>query len=216
MRRIRDKISTDLSGFLFGKLRKYRLLMVLFLSTTLSRFIFILKGLKYGKNIKFFGVPIVSRAYNSTILIGNKCTFRSDQSSNLIGINRRCIISTHKEGAEIKIGKKSGFSGTVIGAANSITIGNDVLTGANVLITDFDWHPIDPIKRHTSEGVLSAPVVIGNNVWLGVNSVVLKGVTIGDNTVIGANSLVVKDIPANVIAVGNPCKVIKSIEFKED
>jgi acetyltransferase-like isoleucine patch superfamily enzyme len=55
-------------------------------------------------------------------------------------------------------------------------------------------------------------VVIGDNVWLGVNSVVLKGVTIGKNSVIGANSVVTRDIPPNVIAAGNPCKVIKQIQ----
>ncbi len=55
------------------------------------------------------------------------------------------------------------------------------------------------------------PIKIGNNVWIGGNVVVLPGVTIGDNTVIGAGSIVVKDIPANVVAVGNPCKVIKEL-----
>ena len=186
--------------------------MLSFFSTKLNYFLFFLKKVTIGKNCTFYGLPIVTRAYNSKILIGDGCSFRSDKSSNLIGLNRKCIISTFGEGTVLKIGNNSGFSGTVIGAANSITIGNNVLSGANVLITDFDWHPINPKKRHTSEGVKNAPIVIGNNVWLGINSVVLKGVTIGDNTVIGANSLVVKSIPANVIAAGNPCKVIKPID----
>lgn len=81
--------------------------------------------------------------------------------------------------------------------------------GANTLITDGDWHQDDP-----RSGELR-PVNIGDNVWLGVNVTVLKGVTIGENTVMGAGSLVVKDIPANVIAAGNPCKVIKFIEPNE-
>ena len=210
--KIKEKFTTDFSGFIFGKLRKYRLLIFSFFSTRTSYLFFLLRGIKLGRKCNFFGVPIVKRAYNSKIIIGEKCTFRSDKKSNLIGLNRKCILATFNEGSIIKIGNNSGFSGSVIGAANSITIGNDVLSGANVLITDFDWHPIDPIKRHTSEGVKNAPVVIGNNVWLGINSVVLKGVTIGDNTVIGANSLVVSDIPANVIAAGNPCKVLKNLE----
>jgi galactoside O-acetyltransferase len=53
------------------------------------------------------------------------------------------------------------------------------------------------------------PITIGNNVWIGMNSVIMRGVTIGENSIIGANSVVTKDIPANVIAAGNPCKVIK-------
>jgi len=209
--KVREKITTDLSGFLFAKLRSYRLKCFSFYSTRMSYISLLLKKVKLGNECKFYGVPVVVRAYNSEISIGSKCTFRSDKSSNLIGLNRKCIISTFGEKTKINIGSNSGFSGTVIGAANSITIGNNVLSGANVLITDFDWHPIDPTIRHTSDGILSAPITIGNNVWLGINTVVLKGVTIGENTVIGANSLVVKDIPANVIAAGNPCNVIKKL-----
>ena len=55
------------------------------------------------------------------------------------------------------------------------------------------------------------PVVIGNHVWIGMNSVIMKGVTIGDNVIIGANSVVTRDIPSNTIAAGIPCKVIKEI-----
>lgn len=210
--KIKNIFLTDPTGFLLGKIRKYRLVFFSFISTKISYFLFILKKVKIGKNCSFHGVPILNRTYNSKILIGANCSFRSDKDSNLIGLNRKCIISTLREKATIKIGDNSGFSGTVIGAANSIIIGSNVLSGANVLITDFDWHPIDPKKRHTSQGVKNSPVVIGDNVWLGVNSVILKGVKIGDNSVIGANSLVVTDIPKNVIAAGNPCKVLKKLE----
>ena len=209
--KIIEKLTTDFSGFLFGKFRKYKISFFSFFSTFLSYILLNLRGVKLGESCKFYRIPIVNRSFNSKIIIGSHSSFRSDRISNLVGLNRKCIISTFKENAIIRIGKNSGFSGTVIGAANSITIGDEVLSGANVLITDFDWHPIDPVNRHTSKGVQSAPVVIGNNVWLGINSVILKGVTIGENTIIGANSLVVKDIPANVIAAGNPCKVIKSL-----
>lgn len=98
-----------------------------------------------------------------------------------------------------------GFSGTIIGAFTTIKLGNNVRCGANTLITDSDWHEDDPRAGKAK------PVVIGDNVWLGVNAVVLKGVTIGENSVIGANSVVAKNIPANVIAAGNPCKVLKSL-----
>ncbi|GAO31958.1 galactoside O-acetyltransferase [Geofilum rubicundum JCM 15548] len=77
--------------------------------------------------------------------------------------------------------------------------------GANTLITDSDWHLEDARTGKPQ------PIVIEDNVWLGVNVTVLKGVRIGANSVIGAHSLVVKDIPANVIAAGNPCKVIKAL-----
>ena len=107
--------------------------------------------------------------------------------------------------AKIIIGDRCGFSGTVVGAFKSITIGNNVRCGANTLITDSDWHLDDPRSG------IPKDVIIEDNVWLGVNSVVMKGVTIGANTVIGANSVVTKSIPANVVAAGNPCKVIRSL-----
>lgn len=71
-------------------------------------------------------------------------------------------------------------------------------------------HPVDPIQRN--EGLEYAyPITIGNNVWIGAQVIVLPGVSIGDNTIIGAGSVVTKDIPPNVIAVGNPCQVLRSI-----
>ncbi len=71
-------------------------------------------------------------------------------------------------------------------------------------------HPLDMEQRN--KGLEYAkPITVGNNVWIGGNGVVLPGVTIGDNCVIGAGSVVVKDIPANTLAVGNPCKVIRSL-----
>jgi acetyltransferase-like isoleucine patch superfamily enzyme len=120
------------------------------------------------------------------------------------------MLSTHSKTASISIGNNCGFSGTVLGAKEKIVIGNDVLCGANTLITDFDWHGILPHERKTSSGD-SRPIIIGNNVFIGYGTLVLKGVTIGDNSVIGANSVVTKDIPANVIAGGNPCKVLKNL-----
>jgi acetyltransferase-like isoleucine patch superfamily enzyme len=115
------------------------------------------------------------------------------------------MISTMDPQAEIRIGNDCGFSGTVIAAFRSIVLGDHVTCGANTLITDSNWHPEDPRSG------TPAPVRIGNNVWLGVNTTVLKGVTVGENAVIGAGSIITSDIPANVIAAGNPCRVIKDL-----
>lgn len=163
-------------------------------------------GIYMGKGVMFYGIPKIVKSKNSEILLGDNVRLRSSHTSNLIGINRPCILSTHGgAGNFIKIGEGTGLSGTVIGSFSQITIGKNVKCGANTLITDSDWH-LDDLRSSPPR-----PIIIGDNVWLGVNSVVLKGVTIGENSLIGANSLVVKDIPANVIAAGNPCKVIKSI-----
>lgn len=97
----------------------------------------------------------------------------------------------------------------VILDAAKVTIGDNVAIGPNCGLY-CAIHPIEASER--IKWVETAkPVTIGDNVWLGGNVVVLPGVTIGENTVIGAGSVVTKDIPSNVIAVGNPCKVIKNI-----
>lgn len=196
----RDKINLLIFKLHHYKLNSYKLFSGIISKTQLS-----IKGIVIGKDIAFFGLPHFHRQPLSIISIGNKCTFRSDQTSNLIGVNHKCIVSTHNEEAIIKIGNNCGFSGVTIGAAKNITIGNNVLCGANVVITDFDWH-LDISNTQPQ------PVVIHDNVWIGLNTVILKGVEIGEYTIIGANSLVVSNIPANVIAGGNPCKVLKSRE----
>ncbi|MCX6924177.1 MAG: acyltransferase [Verrucomicrobia bacterium] len=101
------------------------------------------------------------------------------------------------------------MSGTTVAAAQSITIGNEVLCGANVTITDTDWHGIRPDERRKAGQ--SAPVVIEKNAWLGLNVVVLKGVTIGENSIISAGSVVNKSIPPNVIAGGMPAAPIRPL-----
>ena len=90
-----------------------------------------------------------------------------------------------------------------------ITIGEDVQIGPNVQLLTAT-HPVEPVSRREKwEG--SKPITIGNNVWLGGGVIVCPGVTIGENTVVGAGAVVVKDLPANVVAVGNPARVVKRV-----
>lgn len=90
-----------------------------------------------------------------------------------------------------------------------IYIGNDVMIGPRVMLS-VACHPKEPSLRR--KGLqYNKPIVIKDNVWIGADAVILAGVTIGENSVIGAGSVVTKDIPANVVAVGNPCRVIEEI-----
>lgn len=100
-------------------------------------------------------------------------------------------------------------TGCVMLDVGKITIGKNVMFGPNVSIYTAG-HPIHPESRNSGYEY-GIPVTIGDNVWIGGDCVVLPGVTIGSNTVIGAGSVVTKDIPDNVCAAGNPCKVIRSI-----
>ncbi len=94
-----------------------------------------------------------------------------------------------------------------------IILGDDVLIGPQCgFYTAI--HPLDPeLRRESYE--MAKPIRVGNNVWFGGHATVLPGVTIGDNTVIGAGSVVTHDIPSNVVAVGNPCRVIRQITREE-
>lgn len=96
----------------------------------------------------------------------------------------------------------------VILDANKVTFGNNVQIGPNCGFYT-SGHPTDKETRRKAE--FAKPITIGNDVWIGGNVCVMPGVTIGNNTVIGAGSVVTKNIPANVVAVGNPCRVIKEI-----
>ena len=90
-----------------------------------------------------------------------------------------------------------------------IRIGDDTKIGPNVqLLTPI--HPVDPVPRRDKLEA-AKPITIGDNVWLGGGVIVCPGVTIGDNTVVGAGAVVAKDLPANVVAVGNPARVIKEV-----
>lgn len=94
-----------------------------------------------------------------------------------------------------------------------IFIGDSVMFAPNVVLST-TGHPINPeLRRKVAQ--FSIPIVIGDNVWVGANAVILPGVHIGDNTVIGAGSIVTKDIPANVVAVGNPCHVLREISERD-
>lgn len=85
------------------------------------------------------------------------------------------------------------------------------MLGAGVTVATVE-HPIEPDMR---EYMYTAPVTVGKNCWIGANVTICPGVTIGENTVIGAGSVVAKDIPANVIAVGNPCRVMREIGSRD-
>ncbi|MBE8997779.1 sugar O-acetyltransferase [Nostoc sp. LEGE 12447] len=111
-------------------------------------------------------------------------------------------------GSNIFVGDKLYMNyGCVILDCNTVHIGDNVLCAPYVQIYTA-YHPVEPEIR-LSGRELAAPINIGNNVWIGGSAIICPGVTIGDNTTIGAGSVVVKDIPENVVAAGNPCRVIR-------
>lgn len=134
-------------------------------------------------------------------------------------IGKECYIEpplhSNWGGAHVHFGDNvyANFNLTLVDDAD-IYVGSKVMFGPNVTVATAA-HPINPCLRSLAMQY-NIPVHIGDNVWIGANTVILPGVTIGDNSVIGAGSVVTKDIPANVVAFGNPCKVSREIGERDD
>jgi acetyltransferase-like isoleucine patch superfamily enzyme len=175
------------------------------------------KGVQFGDGVVYFGSPIISSANASRIIIGERCVLCSVSAFTALGVRHPVVLRTVRPEAVIQIGSDTGMSGASICAAISIKIGSRVLLGANVTIVDTDFHALDPYveggRMHNNDPkkVAAAPVIVEDNVFVGANSIILKGVTIGENSVIGAGSVVTRSIPANVIAAGNPARVLRQL-----
>ncbi|MBE6392626.1 MAG: acyltransferase [Lentisphaerae bacterium] len=172
-------------------------------------------GCKVTGVAKCFGVPYIEKFPGAQIKIGKHVDLRSAMISNSAGCFHPIVLSARKQGL-IEIGNNCGISSSVIVSEESIKIGNNVLIGVNCIISDTDFHSVEHEVRRTpaldKKMHKTRPVVIEDDVWLGMNVTVLKGVTVGRGSVIAAGSVVVKDIPPDSLAGGNPAKVIKKIK----
>ena len=205
----------DISAWVFKLILIGRLKLQEHLWNYLVYFYCFLRGVETGKGNTFLGFPRISRSPNSRIIIGDNCTFNSSKISARMGLYKRCAFITLDPGSEIRIGDNSGAAGATIFACKEIVVGNNVLIGAYTTIVDSDFHNPDPEKREL-ENDTARPVHIQDNVFLGMNCVVLKGVTIGENSLIAANSVVISNIPPNSFAMGNPCKVVMKRNWGQD
>lgn len=179
-------------------------------SVPAGRLRFALAGVRWGTSWKLHGIPIIQRHRRATITLGDRLTLRSTVRSNPLGVNHPVILSARRPGATLLIGDDFGMSGGSIVAEDSITIGCRVCVGANTVITDSDFHAIAVHDRRLVRAGRTAPIVIDDDVFIGMSVLVLKGVTIGSGSVIGAGSVVTHDIPPGVIAAGNPAQVLRA------
>ena len=167
-------------------------------------------------NVQCAAIPEIRGKFNiinkGQIILGKQLRFYSTFASNPIGISKNCSVYADRA-AELRIGDGCGFTGVSIYCAMKIHIGENLFCGANVSIWDTDFHPISAALRNSNQDHLAVkkPIDIGNNVFIGANSIILKGVVIGDRAVIGAGSVVTKNIPSDQIWAGNPAKFIKNI-----
>ena len=174
-------------------------------------------GNRFSQNVKLHP----SSKFNLLKLrLKPRCSVLIEEQSQVLG-----SLIFDRENASISIGKRVFITGSII-ASQNIEIGDDVLISWGTTIVDHNSHSISFSHREKDAvdwmagkkdwtHVKIAPVKISNKVWIGFNSIILKGVTIGEGAVIGAGSVVTKDVPAWTIVAGNPARVIREIPENE-
>ena len=156
---------------------------------------------------------LFTRRKNS-IEIGNNLMIVSRFRSNPVGIVNPCVFDTLM-GGKIRIGNNVGMTGAILSSRSSITIGDYVMLGGNVRIFDHNFHSLSAESRRDErrdrQDVRTAPVMIGDDVLVGTNATILKGVSIGTRAIVAAGAVVVKDIPPGEIWGGNPAVRLKTV-----
>lgn len=174
-------------------------------------------GVNAGPGVRYTGKTFI-RSHGRDISIGAGTIFVSDTRVNLVGLMNPTILDTLK-GGHISIGKDCGFSSVVISSKSSVKIGDRVLVGGNVRIFDHDYHSLDHCKRGTCDDikdVRTSPIEIGDDVFVGTGTIILKGTKIGDRSVVAAGSVVFGlEVAADSLVKGNPATVsVKKHEKK--
>ncbi len=169
-------------------------------------------GCHYGRNIEIDGSILLKTKAKGVFNLGEYVRINSRFASNLVGITNKSIFQSI-DGGKITIGNFTGITSCIISSRESITIGNNTLIGANCRIFDHDFHNLDYLVRRKNSGnIKSEPVLIEDDVFVGTNSIILKGVRIGARTIIGAGSVVsIKIIPPDSLVAGNPARIIKKL-----
>jgi acetyltransferase-like isoleucine patch superfamily enzyme len=166
-----------------------------------------------------FNINGILKIFNiGTLTLGNNFSGNSGKNKNAIGGDTILRLIVFRKNATLRIGDNVGMSNSTIVCWDRIEIGNNVLIGGSCKIWDTNFHSLNPQARGNEEDndVKTAPIYIKDNVFIGAGAMILKGVTIGENSIIAAGSVVNKTIPPNVIAGGNPCIIIKELNFNNN
>ena len=176
------------------------------------RLLLALNGIQWGPDWRFYGVPIIQKHRDSLMVFGPGLQLRSAVRSNPLGPYHAVILATWQRGARLEVGAGFGMTGGSLCAAQSIVVGNNVAVGANTTVVDTDFHPLEVDRRRQKpDKGATAPVVIEDNVFIGMNCLVLKGVRIGKGSVVGAGSVVTGEVPPGVVVAGNPARIVRSL-----
>ncbi|MGD0060336.1 MAG: acyltransferase [Verrucomicrobiia bacterium] len=184
--------------------------------TLRTKLLLLVLGCPYGRNLRVDGHVIIRVTRRGAIRIGDNVMINSRTGSNLVGRTNPTILHCMGDG-HITFGDNSGCSFAVLSSKSSIHIGNHTKIGGNARVYDHDYHALDYLSRRSLVDEISAsktaPVVIGDDILVGANAIILKGVAIGDRSVIGAGAVVsLKEIPPDSLVAGNPARVIRSLK----
>lgn len=172
-------------------------------------------GVAWGRRWRVLGMPIIQRHRESDILLGDGLSLRSWPRTNPLVPAHPVVLATRTASAVIRLGTNCGLTGTTIVAAEAVVLGDRVLIGANVTLADTDFHPLTPEGR--AEDINAgkhAAIYVGDDVFVGMNSLILKGVAIGPGSVVGAGSVVTRDVPERTIVAGNPAQMVGEVRGK--
>ncbi len=173
------------------------------------------RNIKLGKSVIIY---YKSRIYNLSkgeILVGSKSRIGSSSIQNHVGMPFYTRLLNDGINSTIAIGEGCRINGAYIHAKERITIGDRCVIASGVNIIDSNGHEVYSLDR-TSGTDKPSPISIGNNVWIGVNAIILKGTTIGDNCVVSAGSVVKGVFPSGSVIQGNPAIVVKTIEIERN
>jgi acetyltransferase-like isoleucine patch superfamily enzyme len=186
----------------------------MFCSTRLSLLSLWFQGAQYGKGFHTTGKCSFKLRREGSIVLGNGVSLLAGWRSNRAGLTNPVLLETFGEGI-IRIGDSSGGSAVAISSRSSVTVCKHVCLGANVRIYDHDFHPLDAQMRRMSRNeqaahLRSEPVIVGDDVFVGANAIILKGVTLGERSIVAAGSVVFRgNYPADCIIAGNPAVVMR-------
>lgn len=191
------------------------------ISSCVNLFVFKFYGFRIGSHFRGIGkIKLKISSNHGEIIIGNNFILVGGGFRNAISRNMMSCIQV-QDSANLIIGNDVRMSDVCIWAYKEIIIGNFVTIGADTVIMDSNSHPLDwEIRRkecenydYTKKYINHKVIRIGNDVFIGARCIINKGVSIGDRSIIAAGSVVISNIPPDVIAGGNPCRIIKKINI---
>lgn len=174
-------------------------------------------GLTLGNEVVFWGKPYIDVRYGGQITIGDNTRLISTNIGTHVSYGVPTKLFVDRPGAKIIIGKNCSIGGACIHAYKHITVGDNCIIGSNTNIIDANGHPVH-LDKYENRRILiddSDSIMIGNNVWIAINCVILPGCQIGKGTIISANSVVRGHVPEYSIVAGNPATIIGKVKTKQ-